>query len=221
MKLKQIYKKILSENLKTFIEEDYPTSWNVEEFAKLDNFSSRKDYCDTHLTRLSSGSGRIVYKIDNDKVLKLAKNTKGVAQNEVEIELGGNSYFNNLFAKVYESDPTGKWVEMQLASKLTTGKFKSMLGFSFDDFSRALINFDAQNVTFKRLSRPLEVKDEELIYEDEFYAGVTELMSNYRIAAGDFTKTSSYGVVSDGGSDEIVLVDFGLTQDVFDDHYAK
>lgn len=221
MKLKQIYKKILSETLQTPLDEDYPTSWNVEEFAKLENFSQRQKYCDEHLTKMISGSGRIVYKIDNDKVLKLAKNTKGIAQNMTEIDLGGESYFDHLFAKVYESDPDGKWVEMQLASKLTTGKFKSIMGYSFEDYSKAIRNFDFQNVNIDRRFSQYEIEDADTIYEDEFYSGVTELMANYRMPSGDLVRTNSYGVVSDGGSDKVVLVDFGLTQDVYDDHYKK
>ena len=68
--------------------EDYPSSWNIEEFKSLRSFAERKRYCDANLQKIASGSGRIVYKVDNQKVLKLAKNKKGVAQNEIESELG-------------------------------------------------------------------------------------------------------------------------------------
>lgn len=58
----------------------YPETFNMEEFKSISRFASRIKYCETHLQRISSGSGRIVYKIDDEKVLKLAKNPKGVAQ---------------------------------------------------------------------------------------------------------------------------------------------
>jgi len=45
------------------LDEDYPTSWSIEEFKKLTSFSARVNYCNQHLQRLSSGSSRIVYKI--------------------------------------------------------------------------------------------------------------------------------------------------------------
>ena len=68
----------LDENM----DEAYPTSFNIEEFKQLKSFNQRIQYCEQHLQRISSGSSRIVYKIDDEKVLKLAKNKKGLAQNE-------------------------------------------------------------------------------------------------------------------------------------------
>ena len=68
------------------INEKYPNGWDLNTFKKLNTFKSRIEYCDKYLQKINSGSGRIVYKIDNDKVLKLAKNIKGIAQNSTEIQ---------------------------------------------------------------------------------------------------------------------------------------
>ena len=87
--LKRLVKLTLSEDYTSVqrdIEEEYPISWNVEEFSKLKSFNQRIQYCEKNLTRISSGSSRIAYKIDDTKVLKLAKNKKGIAQNNVEID---------------------------------------------------------------------------------------------------------------------------------------
>lgn len=59
----------------------YPVSFNFDEFKSLKSFAQRVRYCDEHLQKLGSGSSRIVYVVDNDKVLKLAKNKKGLAVN--------------------------------------------------------------------------------------------------------------------------------------------
>ena len=71
-----------SQYMKIIDEMAYPVSFNMAEFKTLTTFSERIRYCQTRLQRISSGSARIVYKIDNEKVLKLAKNRKGIAQNE-------------------------------------------------------------------------------------------------------------------------------------------
>ena len=54
----------------------YPASFNMEEFKNCNSFAARVRYCQARLPRISSGSSRIVYKIDDEKVLKLAKNAK-------------------------------------------------------------------------------------------------------------------------------------------------
>ena len=78
-----------SQYMKIIDEMAYPVSFNMAEFKTLTTFAERIRYCQTRLQSISSGSARIVYKIGNEKVLKLAKSRKGIAQNEAE---GGDYY---------------------------------------------------------------------------------------------------------------------------------
>ena len=108
----------------------YPVSFDLGEFKNLNSFSKRIDYCEHRLQRISSGSSRIVYKIDEDKCLKLAKNKKGISQNENEIEHGQSNY--EIFAKVFDSDENGLWLEMELAKKCNPSDFKKIIGYDFN-----------------------------------------------------------------------------------------
>ena len=54
---KKYISKVLREEI---IDEDYPQSWDIEEFKKLKSFNARIKYCNQHLTRISSGSSRVV-----------------------------------------------------------------------------------------------------------------------------------------------------------------
>lgn len=101
------------------IGEEYPKTFDMEVFKSLNNFTKRIEYCRNHLPRIAAGSSRIVYKIDDEKVLKLAKNTKGIAQNETEIDRGQDSYFSFILARVFDFHPDGLWVEMELARKVS------------------------------------------------------------------------------------------------------
>lgn len=40
-------------------------------------------------------------------------------------------------------------------------------------------------------------------------------------AIGDLTRINSYGVVSDNGQENIVLIDMGLSDKVFDSYYKR
>ena len=84
--------------------EDYPSSFDMGTFKSLKSHAGRNRYAQEHLQRLSSGSSRIVYKIDDEKVLKLAKNDKGIAQNEVEIEYGQYPDIDDVVAKIFDYD---------------------------------------------------------------------------------------------------------------------
>lgn len=202
------------------INEDYPTNWDVARFASLNNFAQRKNYCDNNLLKISSGTGRIVYKIDNEKVLKLAKNQRGLGQCNAEIDLSNQEYFNHLFAKVLEYDEDGKWVEMQLATKLTTAKFQSIMGYPFGDYCIMLRNNEFNNVNIIKNYKDVYAKTRDIIIQDQFYNDICELMKNYEMSAGDLIKSNSYGIILDDGDEKVVLVDYGLTGLVYDNYYG-
>jgi len=58
------------------------------------------------------------------------------------------------------------------------------------------------------------------MWEEEFIYGVFDYIGNYGVPAGDLTRMNSYGVVKRGGTDEIVIIDYGLTSDVYSSYYS-
>lgn len=211
MKLKNILNEMLSE--------EYPQSWNWDDFKALNGFSDRKKYCDQHLKFLVSGSGRLVYKVDDDKVLKLAKNKKGVAQCEVEISLGNDSYIDHIVAPIFEYDEDGLWVEMSIAQKLTKGKFESLMGYSFDNFAQEMKRFYYENIKNSKGIRFSHTDEHDVIIEDEFYSGMCDLMGSYDMPVGDLARLNSFGVIIKDNDERVALIDYGLTNDVYDNYY--
>lgn len=205
--------------LETLMGEDYPSSWNIEEFKSLRSFAERKRYCDANLQRISSGSGRTVYKIDNEKVLKLAKNKKGVAQNEIEIELGDDYYFAAILGGVFESDENALWVEMELARKVTPTIFKKMVGVSIDNFKIYIYSRDRLEK-----GRPAWFTIHPIIKkqldDSELVDSIFELVHGVDFAIGDLGRLSSWGLVNRGGEDRLVIIDYGVTNDVHATYYS-
>lgn len=200
------------------LDEDYPTNFNMEHFKTLKGFKNRVQYCEENLQRISSGSSRIVYKIDNTKVLKLAKNEKGIAQDEVEIQWGQDHYFQSVLAHTFDSHPDGLWVEMELARKVGKNDFIKYFGFSVDDLGKYLKNWEWEN----KGQRPLFSIDPELkekMINNQDVSTITEFMNSADAPAGDFGRLSSYGMVSRDNHTSIVLIDFGLTSDVYTSYY--
>jgi len=225
--MKRLIKKLLSESIiyeviDSLLDEDYPSNWNVEEFKSLTSFNARMKYCQDNLQRISSGSGRIVYMIDNEKVLKLARNKKGVAQNEVEVQYSREHMLEDIVATIFNAEPNDLWVEMELARKLTTKSFKQLVGVSFELFAQAVSNYgsdaNGDNRGGGRYNIPQETVDE--LWENEFIYGIFQLIGNYGIPAGDLMKTSSYGIVKRNGEDIVVMIDYGLTSEVYDSYYS-
>ena len=214
--MKRYIQKLLRENL---VGEDYPSSWNIEEFKKLNSFTKRVEYCNTHLKRLAAGSSRVVYMVDNEKVLKLAKNKKGLAQNEVEIEYGNYYDLSGIVAKVFESDENNLWVEMELAKKVTPNIFKNVVGVSFDEYANAMKYNYFTNIKPNRYPTAKPENMDEM-WDNEFVYEMLSFMGNYDIPVGDLGRLSTYGLVNRDGSDTIVMIDYGLTNDVYGTYYS-
>jgi hypothetical protein len=209
------------DEISTLLDEDYPTHWDVEEFKKLTSFNARIKYCEANLQRISSGSSRIVYKIDDEKVLKLAKNRKGLAQNETEIEYSQYYDLSGVLAKVYEYDTGNLWVEMELARKVRVSDFKKITGFTFKEFEMAIHNYgiDTGNGRNSIGKMPLDKNIQEKMWEDEFVYGIFDYIGNYGIPVGDLMRLSTYGIVKGDNDERIVIIDYGLTSDVYTSYY--
>jgi hypothetical protein len=170
--------------------------------------------------------------IDNEKVLKLAKNQKGLAQNSTEIDWGNDYYFEYILAHTIDSSDKDLWVEMELAKKVTKDNFKQIMGYTLDDLALFLKWVDFTQVRpNNRLSdmyaRMINTVDDEnnnydfdFWGEDSFATKMQEFMVATKSPNGDFCRTSSYGIVHRDGKDQIVLIDFGLTGDIYGTYYS-
>lgn len=226
--MKNFIKQKLSENLvyeiiETYLEEDYPSNFDLEEFSKLKSFNKRIQYCQERLKRISSGSSRIVYMVDDTKVLKIARNEKGLNQNDVEVTYSKFHDIKDITAQVFAYDQNNLWVEMELARKVTPKIFENIVGFSFDDYCDGLDKY-FESVNPQRAGKSwyrsnLEQEKYDAMWENEFVYDMFNFMGNYDTPVGDLKRLNSYGLVKRNGVDTIVLIDYGITWDGFDTYY--
>lgn len=220
--LDELYKDIPQ----TSIEEmAYPSSFNMEEFKSLSTFKSRIQYCQSRLVRIAAGSSRIAYRVDNEKVLKLAMNTKGLAQNEAE---GGDYYIQTLdiFAKVFDVDEKFRWIEMESAIKAKPSDFKRLTGYDFN-FICGFIDYVYTWYSPIRKYRDdsLDEKYKEISNDSYNYGTIfgdlIDYMTNFQIkGVGDLKRISSWGIVIRDGEETLVLIDFGLNNQVGEKYYG-
>lgn len=221
--MKGFIKQKLHENLdytilESLIDEDYPSNFNMDEFKKLRQFSKRVQYCKDNLRFIAAGTGRMTFMVDDTKVLKLAKNEKGIAQNEVEIQWGGDYYFDSILAHTFDSDDNGLWVEMELAKKVTPTIFKQYVGVDIKTVYHYLANRFAENRR-SMYSYPIDPEVNEQLHNNDFVTTLYELGNAQGVEAGDFGRLSTYGLVNREGENRVVVIDFGITNDVIQSYY--
>jgi hypothetical protein len=191
--------------------------FDVNKFKSLNSYAKKIKYAKEMMGKpLGTGSSRMVFIIDDTKVLKLAKNKKGLIQNEVEIGWADDYYFDDILANVIDFDENNLWVIMELAKKVKKSDFKRLWGINFEDMYLYLNYVYAINHGKRSYIRD-EVK--EIMDESEDVSKVVDFMLNGDSLAGDLGNVSSWGLVKRDGVETLVLIDFGITNKIYQSYY--
>lgn len=168
---------------------------------------------------VSSGSSRKVYKVSDTKVLKLAKNVKGSAQNDTEADWALPKYgcVSDWYAV---SNNDSIWILSELCHKAKQSDFRTKLGINWKDY----INYvryicserNPRDYRYFHIERP--EKFSEWIEEENLLGYIYEYIGDFNPPCGDLIRISSYGINTAG---EIVLVDSGLSESVLSNHYTR
>lgn len=182
---------------------------------EVKTFSQRRSILNQlGFTSLGEGSGRSVFEIDPKRIIKVAKNPKGQAQNEAE---AGLSPISPILAKVIQEGENSDWVIAQNAKKVTKAMFKSITKMDFDIYSKVMVRFGAELTGAMWMSGDIDHEDAARVESNPFFEHIAQVMSEGDLAAGDLGRINSYGVI-DG---RVVLRDYGLTREVFRKYYNK
>ena len=98
----------------------------LTKFETIRSFAKRIEFANTYLNRIGSGSGRIVYDIDGTKVFKIAKNSKGIAQNEIESSIGRDYMAEHIVTEVFESADDNSWLIAEKGKKVNERRIKEL-----------------------------------------------------------------------------------------------
>lgn len=202
--------------------------FNLQTLDSIKSFNGRLKYCKQMLgPSFGSGSSRIIFEIDDNKVLKLAKNQKGVAQNEFEEE---TSRYGSMVVKVFECGNDYTWLVEENCIPAKEKDFEMMLGIPFETYCD-LIRFyynrycrNGKQTSLYTMSSDEADKLIDQLYEQDEYGFVPRifnLMGDYQLPFGDLTRISTYGMVNRDGEPEIVVIDSGLSEEILNMYYRR
>jgi len=188
-----------SDNLKTVLS-------NLE---NLETYNARKKYAERNLKHLSSGSSRIVYLTPSKTIVKMAKNDKGIAQNKAEANPEMKSKYLN---PIISCAKNHSWCETHYLEKINEGEFEKMTGLKFEDFGDSL-RYGLKDVSGnKDIEKP---KNFDAVAKSDIYKELRDIGEKFKLLPVDIARISSWGT-KDGRP---ILIDAGLTRDIFDEFY--
>ena len=210
--------------------------WNIEDISyRLSKLAEKYD-----LPYMGRGSSRVVYALSTGKVLKISRDERGLAQTEAEVSVWTNPSTKEVAAQVFDFDPDFNWSVMEIARTFKDpyrnykGSLEQELGipnaygatFTIADIVNELLSDRSdglsENIEDKLAQLP---RGEEIVLRKRiekylenphpFVDKIADLVHNNDLDTGDLV-SDHFGKTADG---RIVLIDYGLTENVAEEFY--
>jgi hypothetical protein len=200
-----------------------PPDWDKESFKSDRSFASRVRYAQERAKKIGiEGSSRLAFEIEYNgrpTVLKIAKNKKGIAQNEYESQMFSDWYVKGLEITIpmidhdEENDPP-TWLHVEKAEKMKPLQFaKFFNGLSAGEVVQAA-KYLAGKLPWNPSQETID-KYNELYEENEYVNSLTDLIGNYDIDPNDFAALSNWGIYKNSP----VIIDLGGSSEVISKYY--
>jgi len=217
-----------------------PPDWDPEKLNLRQTFKNRLKYALERAKRIGTGSSRVAMVIDyqgRNTVLKVAKNLKGLAQNEAELEIL-NDYVlgqSEIVISLIDYDKANKrpvWIQTELASQISMKPLLQLLRtptlwFLTDAVKYRLALPDKP----KYLNKPGDLKEKyfdpkmwsyggqpsEQSFEmfNEYVDKIAELKDSSQLELGDLQNNLNWGQFMG----RPVVIDLGLSSEVWQKLY--
>ena len=202
---------------KDFLNESpLPDAWDKDKFKQrpaIKTFRDIIEYASEKADEVGRGSSRVAFKIDyknQDTVLKIAKNEKGLAQNKQEIGYLSDDFIKNLNITIpmidYDTDNIKpKWIHTELADKAEERDFINELNVTLKEF----VLFCLYSILPpKNLDKDAHsLIDSKINKNSNLYKSFTKLLQHYNdLEAGDLLRIENWGIYKN----KLVIIDIGF-----------
>lgn len=206
------------------LEVPLPPDWDKSKYKSSVSFAQRIRYAVERAKKIGTGSARVAFEIEyqgRPTILKIAKNKKGIAQNEYEATILDDYYVEGLGITIpmidhdeENEDPT--WLHVEKAEKMKPTQFKKFFN-GLNPFELIqLVNYMTSKVRMdKTVEYPVE-KYNEIAESNESVSGLIDFVSNYNISPADFTRLANWGIYKN----RPVIIDVGASTEVLKQHYS-
>lgn len=201
-----------------------PDDWDKETFSPKMSFKKQLDYALDRAKKIGTGSARVAFEIEykgRPTILKVAKNAKGLSQNEEEVRILDDYMVPGIVIPIIDYDEENeppRWIHMEKAEKVKSEKQLCKL-LKVPDL-RALTTASSLNnkVSFygTRESKIEAIKDYNKGDEDSLETALsyvdqlTELEQTFDVNLADFNRTANWGIYKG----EPVVIDLGFSGSV-------
>jgi hypothetical protein len=201
-----------------------PTDWDKNKFNNRTAFTKQIAYAKERAAKIGAGSSRVAFEIPFEgrkTVLKIAKNGKGLEQNEHEAQMFNDYYLRGLQITIpmidydEESDKPS-WIHTEFASKARDADFVKVCGFNLAQTMQYAGFLSGKERPRTDTERAWFDEHQDRLEDNEFMHSLVDFIGNYDLPTGDYQRLANWGIYN--GSP--VIIDVGLNNEIFANHYS-
>jgi len=198
-----------------------PDDWDKSAYKSNTSFASRIRYAVERAQKLGTGSSRVAFEIEYEgrpTVLKVAKNKKGIAQNDYESQMLDDYYFTGLGLNIPmidydEENESPVWIHMEKADKMKPTQFKKFFSGLTPDEAIRVAEYGSGKIN---VSPEETERYQQLIEENDYLDSLVDLIGNYDIAHGDLRRLANWGIYQNRPA----IIDIGGSSKVIKQYYT-
>jgi hypothetical protein len=206
------------------LEMPMPADWDKSKFTDRGSFAKQLAYAMERAPKIGSGSSRVAFEIPYEgrkTVLKIAKNGKGLAQNEHEAQMLNDYYLKGLGIVIPvidydEQSHMPRWIHTEFANKAKDSDFMKACGLNLADAIRMSEFLSGKERPRNPQEQAWYNEHADRLEDNEFIHAFVDLIGNYDLPVGDFRRLANWGIYN--GSP--VVIDIGVNNEVWASHYA-
>jgi hypothetical protein len=202
-----------------------PAEWDKTVYTPAQSYKRRIDYAVARAQKLGAGSSRVAFDIPyqgRNTVLKVAKNAKGMAQNQAEASLLEDGYILSLGIAIPlidydEEHGQPVWIHTEKAMKANAKQL-------CDIMKCGKLEWLVNAAKYAQTGRGQDHNDEvmKLYGEDGLetfheYVDLLQELYGFDVNLDDFSRPANWGLYNG----QPVIIDLGFTQDVAKQHYGR
>jgi len=211
-----------------------PPDWDASELGAKNSFERRLMYALDRAEKLGTGSSRVAMTIEfegRDTVLKVAKNKKGLGQNDAEVSILNDGYARQMGILIplidYDKEHSSiHWIQTEKADPITSKKhLEKLIGVSSMEHLVGLAEFMEGNRKhpymipgsfYRTAQRDSGFNDAQIDASMDLAREIAELKRSYEVVTEDLSRYQNWGI----WQGKPVIIDIGFTRPVYHNYYS-
>lgn len=200
------------------LETPLPSDWDKEVYKPNTSYKKRIEYAVARAQKMGKGSARTAFEIEYEgrpTILKVAHNSKGMAQNAEEAKILDDYNVSSIVIPMIDYDnanPQPTWIHLEKAEKATEKQLCKLLKTPKLEYLITYASYSIQGTDVEKLDQYIRkfIPEQDM---ETFYGYVDALMElhvNFNVNLGDLNGTSNWGIFHG----EPKVIDVGYTEDV-------